>query len=382
MSPNHDSHDGHIHRAAGNKSYRALDIGNYINQRLVGKISSQWSKAYTEFMLSREALSPLPDGSWAMLLGFKLLRPFTSASDDVLHPYDKKKEHELHNPLVRDQLTGLPIVKATAWKGNLRLSALMSELDSETIARLFGVVRKDDTALAGRLRFFTTFFPFNERHFEVVTPLNRETRTPVRGPIFFEVVPESEEGTFSLLYVPYPRGKAWDPRQVGPDLEAASKAVRSMFIDHGFSAKKTLGWGVAKDELLSRSELVLKGAIWEKADLESLTSDNSEAVKPDDELLPFMDENGQPLEILKTDGGMFKSNKKYKEMPESDKPGGFRRYTVFRTWYQEHGENWTRRAATTGESDRERIESIPIGSFSELQDVSAKLARAVEREKQ
>ena len=46
---------------------------------------------------------------------------------------------------------------------------------------------------------------FDKISLDVITPLSRETKTPVRGrgPIYFEIVPENTKGIFRLLYYPF-----------------------------------------------------------------------------------------------------------------------------------------------------------------------------------
>ena len=88
--------------------------------------------------------------------------------------------------------------------------------------------------------------------------MSRETKKPVRGPIYFETVPEVSEGskgkgTFRLLYYPFDliaRGELDKIEgEMKEDLNFLSKALREMFYEIGFSAKKTSGYGVVEDEI-------------------------------------------------------------------------------------------------------------------------------------
>ncbi len=163
----------------------------------------------------------------------------------------KKKVYSikiLENPIVRDKFTGLPMVKPTTWKGHLRFAAERVEWDKERkkiiIKRLFGSEPEEkENPLKGRLYFFPTFFD-EEAEKEVITPLNRNTRTPVKGPIPLEIVKEGTNGEFYLLYFPYPKGDNYQESQVDEDLEFLSKSLELMFYSYGFSAKKTSGFGV------------------------------------------------------------------------------------------------------------------------------------------
>ena len=94
---------------------------------------------------------------------------------------------------------------------------------------------------------------------DVITPLDRIKKTPVRGPILFEVAPEDSGGEFKLLYLPFDltekllsekeedRQKALD--EIKKDLDVLKEAIPKMMLEYGFSAKKTSGYGVVEDEI-------------------------------------------------------------------------------------------------------------------------------------
>jgi len=157
------------------------------------------------------------------------------------------------NPIVRDTLTGLAMVRPSTWKGHLRFAAGKVERDggSQIIKRLFGDTQGQ--ALRGRLYFYPTFFT-DEPKREVITPLDRATRTPARGPIAIEVMKPESKGDFYLLYVPWPEGKDLSKEQVREDLRFLAEAMKLMFYTYGFSAKKTSGWGVIKESV--------EGEVW------------------------------------------------------------------------------------------------------------------------
>jgi CRISPR-associated protein Cmr2 len=144
------------------------------------------------------------------------------------------------------------MVAPSTWKGNLRFAAgKVDENNKEKIInRLFGPESDSgEEAKKGRLYFFPTFFTGKVEK-DVITPLSRDTRTPVkgRGPIDMEVVPAGETGDFYLLYFPYPKGKDWKPEEVLEDLEFTIEALEKMFLEYGFSAKKTSGFGVIHEK--------------------------------------------------------------------------------------------------------------------------------------
>ncbi len=158
------------------------------------------------------------------------------------------------NPIVKDKFTGLPMVRPSTWKGHLRFAADRVECEEcekkEIIKRIFGTESEDGKALKGRLYFFPTFFKEKEEK-DVITPLDRTTRTPVSGraPIPIEVMKPKSKGEFYLLYVPYPKGKDFKVKQVEEDLKFLAEVLRLMFYTYGFSAKKTSGFGVVEEKL-------------------------------------------------------------------------------------------------------------------------------------
>lgn len=249
----------------------------------------------------------LPKYSCLIEVHFKLKKPYISEDDDDFYIID--------NPIVKDKVFKLPMVRSTTWKGALRFSAVkvfedwiyenLNRLDKETIfkervriTRLFGnekgsqneylgklcllaiegkllenekelkekideinkefenylirngLISKDVPSRAGRLFFYPTFF--DRVSLDVITPLRRDTKTPARGPIYFEIVPEKTTGIFRLLYFPFDlvaRGE-FDKieKEAKEDLEIVAKAIRKMFYEIGFSAKKTSGFGTAEIE--------------------------------------------------------------------------------------------------------------------------------------
>ncbi len=169
----------------------------------------------------------------------------------------------LENPLVRDKLTRLPMVKPSTWKGHLRFAAEKIDWEKEEkeriIKRLFGSEPGEkENPLKGRLYFFPTFFE-DGAYRDVITPLKRDTRTPARGPINLEVMKPGKNGDFYLLYVPYPKGKDFKEEDIDEDLKFLAEALKLMFYTYGFSAKKTSGFGII-EEKLSKGEALIKSS--------------------------------------------------------------------------------------------------------------------------
>ncbi|WP_202319135.1 RAMP superfamily CRISPR-associated protein [Archaeoglobus neptunius] len=251
----------------------------------------------------------LPSYATYIQIRFILKKPYLSKDDDEFYIID--------NPIVKDRVFKLPMVRATTWKGALRFAAIKvfedwiyeklteSKLEKRIVFRerakivkLFGnekdsqeeylgklcllaiegklpageklkeevvkinkefekwlidekIVSKDIPSRSGRLFFYPTFF--DEISLDVITPLSRETRTPVRGrgPIYFEIAPDGAEGIFRLLYYPFDlvaKGMLDEiENEMKEDLNFLAKALQKMFYEIGFSAKKTSGFGVISE---------------------------------------------------------------------------------------------------------------------------------------
>jgi hypothetical protein len=195
----------------------------------------------------REMLPNLPRYSWYISLPVRMAEPFTSKDDSEMHV--------LENPVCRERVFGVPMVRSTTWKGNLRWMAVMAGLEQEGRERLFGnETDEEEEFCAGRLLFFSTYF--DRIDFEVLTPLDRERRFPKPGPILLECVrhhpdDRAKAGQFSLLYLAPP--SAWQTpaetiSQVASDLKQTTTILTEMLLSYGFSAKKTSGFGVVEDD--------------------------------------------------------------------------------------------------------------------------------------
>jgi hypothetical protein len=293
--------------------------------------ADEWATHIDTFLPNAEDVRGLPDGSWLLDLTFTLRKPFSSKSEIEFH--------ESQNPIVRDHLTALPTVKPTTWKGHLAFAAARLDIEASVRERLFGKIRGDESGQAGRLHFFPTFF-VKEIAREVITPLHRDTRTPARGPIYIEVIPAGQQARFCLLYVPRPKGEDWHSGQIADDLLAASRAIEAMLLHYGFSAKKTAGWGVAADSLVSGT-LAAKGSQWPAAAPVAVMK--KPFVEPDEPFTRFMDPSGKPLTQLKKPSGAWLSNKEFRASDVN--VGSLGVYRKFRDWYESHGEEWMRKLA-------------------------------------
>ncbi|HBT38894.1 MAG TPA: hypothetical protein DIT29_03930 [Pseudothermotoga sp.] len=185
----------------------------------------------------------LPAYAIQIQITFKLKKPYLSKDDDNFYIID--------NPIVKDKVFKVPMVRSTTWKGALRFAFKQICKDQKIEIRLFGNEKGEtENFRQGRLFFYPTFF--DRISLDVITPLDRETRTPARGPIYFEVVPKNAKGVFKVLYYPFDLIAKGDfdsiEEEVEEDLELLLKTIKKMFTETGFSAKKTSGFGVAEIE--------------------------------------------------------------------------------------------------------------------------------------
>lgn len=221
------------------------------------QLRDRWSKEAAQVSLSEPQgavwamiaqpaieLALLPSCSFFLSFTFTLASPYISKDDNPFYVID--------NPIVRDKVFHLPLVRATSWKGNLH-SALWQlghdKQDSEPVQRLFGDIRNEDRGQSGRLFFYPTFF--TRTSLEIINPHDRKRRVG-KNPILFESVPAGAKGMFSLLYTPFDRigrDEAETRRQAAADLQLVAEGVPAMFLTYGFSAKRTSGFGVAEERL-------------------------------------------------------------------------------------------------------------------------------------
>jgi len=220
-------------------------------------------------------LNKLPYASWFIQFIFTLSKPYISKDDNPFYIID--------NPIVRDKVFRLPMVRSTSWKGNL-YSALWqlghNKQDDEQMQRLFGEICGEEGGRAGRLFFYPTFF--TQTHLEVINPHDRKRRVG-KNPILFESVPAGAQGTFSLLYVPLDligEDEAKIRVQALADLELVAEGLKEMFLTYGFSAKRTSGYGLAEDK-------IIEGEIKTKADRRKLKGKKLSDLKQEVENVSF-----------------------------------------------------------------------------------------------
>ncbi len=230
-------------------------------------VPSDFATLWQHVALPRPNLDLLPVGSWAIQFRFRLRTPYLSRDEELFHVID--------NPVRAEPLWGLPFVAPTSWKGLLREAARTSGGIPDhhpDVQRLFGNPRAaEKDFLQGRLRFFPTFF--DKKGLEIINPHDRERRVG-RNPILIECVPAGAEGTFTLLYIPFggPDAESGIARCCD-DLSMIAAAIRALFVETGFSAKTSGGYGLADDHLGEGKE-----AIRLKAGHQSIKALNSSAL--------------------------------------------------------------------------------------------------------
>lgn len=230
------------------KTYKDVELAQ-VKKEIQGNLKTDIN--IQDFYPTADDLKNLPQDSVLIKISFTLKKPYTSKDEGEFHIIDGKI---FENPIFRDKLTGLPMVRPSTWKGHLRYAAGKVELDEvkkkKLITRLFGsetVEGDDEETSKGRLYFFPTFFE-EEAEKDVITPLKRDTRTPTKkGPIPLEVIKPGKNGDFYLLYLPYPKGKDFKEDDIKEDLEFLAETLKLMFYTYGFSAKKTSGFGITKE---------------------------------------------------------------------------------------------------------------------------------------
>ncbi len=192
-------------------------------------------------------LQDLPPYSAYIQFRFTLARPVHSRDDDEFYIHE--------NPMMKDSVFKVPMLRASTWKGVLRtvLARQLPEGEaSPVITRLFGQARDEEEELAeegnmlGRLRFYPTFF--DRIGLEVINPHSRKTRAGT-VPIMIETVPPGASGVFTVLYLPFDlmdRTIKEAAPEVREDLRTLGEAIVIMMRVHGFSSKGSRGFGQAQ----------------------------------------------------------------------------------------------------------------------------------------
>ena len=243
-------------------------------------------------------LNEMPFCSFLLNIDLQLRSFYLSKDEDEFYTCD--------NPICKDYVFKVPMIRASSWKGNLHWVAVMllanktnpsaKEFAKERlkIACLFGSERgvdifserlesylskiypeahaiyinllkeKSNTgSFSGRLKFFPTFW--DNIGLDIINPHDRKSRTG-KVPIWLEGVPPKAKGIFTLLYVPFDLiglDKEKIKHEVKEDLKLVIKLIKEMMLNFGFSAKKGSGYGVINPEisgeLLTNAPVLIDG---------------------------------------------------------------------------------------------------------------------------
>ncbi len=182
-------------------------------------------------------------------ISFKLRKPYLSRDDEDFYIID--------NPIVKEKVFKIPYIRSTTWKGALR-RVIKDIAAPEFEVRLFGNEKEGKESKQGRLFFYSTVL--DRISLDVITPLDRVKKTPVRGPILFEIASEGAKGEFKLIYLPFDlieklssereEDRKMALNEIKEDLDILKEAIPKMMLEYGFSAKKTSGYGVVEEKLI------------------------------------------------------------------------------------------------------------------------------------
>lgn len=185
-------------------------------------------------------LASFPVGSFAIQFEFSLTSAYISRDDNDYYIID--------NPVVRDKVFKLPMVRPTSWKGALRAAMRQLNGGNETaeMQHIFGEANEEEEGgHAGRLYFYPSFF--SKSSLEIINPHDRKKKVG-RNPILIEAVPQEAVSTFSLLYLPFDlisEDQHIIQSQSAKDLAAIAQGLQAMFTGYGFGAKTSSGYGTA-----------------------------------------------------------------------------------------------------------------------------------------
>ena len=252
----------------------------YLYYKATGELDSdefreQWSPAYaTEHKLAdyfdfipnkgQIDIQQFPEGTFLIQFDFKLRKPFLSKDDNDFYI--------IENPIAREKVFRRPMVKASSWKGGLKSAIRFLRgiqkigEDDDQIRHIFGeALEEDEGGRAGRGHFFPTFFENSKLH--LINPHDREHGAGTQ-PVLMEVVPEGEDGVFTLLYIPWPgnRGRPPGISEVFQDLLLLARGIEALFTWHGFGAKTSSGFGVAdlatiESDMNHLADIVMPGTL-------------------------------------------------------------------------------------------------------------------------
>lgn len=184
------------------------------------------------------AESPFLRRGLSIELRWNLQSPFFSRSESEFDAVD--------NPIARDSLSQLPILRASGAKGMLR-HVFKQFAEPELEAGLFGELNRDASdeisASAGSLVVGDVLF--DRVASDVFSPHDR-TFAVVDHPVFFEVVPAGANARWGLQLT------RLDPETGPRELELLLRAIADLLLLYGMSAKRSSGYGMAEERVVVR----------------------------------------------------------------------------------------------------------------------------------
>lgn len=182
---------------------------------------------------------------------FKLMRAYFSREEGPFHALDAANPWRptvTENPIVRDRLTGCPMIRSTSWRGHLRFAmSCTCTVNEDDLALIFGPRKsrsgEETKGREARLRVLPSYFPAQDATRDVITPLNA-FRVPLAGAIGYEVMPVGAVSELHVLYVATKSGQGHPERDACQHLGLVLRGVEGMLMEYGFSAKRTSGFGV------------------------------------------------------------------------------------------------------------------------------------------
>jgi CRISPR-associated protein Cmr2 len=345
------------------------------NPRPVGNTS--WLPFVQSYALD---LTSLPFGSLWIRFEFKLLKPYISRDDNQFYIVD--------NPIVREKVFRLPVMRPTAWKGSLRhaLWQLGHQEDNERIRQLFGAVDDEQSKKgnSGRLYLYPSFF--TQTGLEVINPHDRETGAGSQ-PILIESVPTGATGIFTLLYTPLDRIGADESetrQQVAADLQLIAAGLEALFTVYGFGAKTSSGFGLASDSIRD-GEIVIGGLVYQS---EPSLAEAAPSAPPQPDLPRYLAAPGKLHFDFASDTGELKSEAKYQQLLEGRGQSYGKKdkqlYEKAKKWWEREGKQLAQSPEPQVELDakQEAPPSYPLARelfdrFSDLPAKAHKLANAL-----
>ncbi len=276
--------------------------------------------------------SYLPEYSFTLQFTFTLEKPYISRDEQDFYIID--------NPIRKDRVFGLPYVAPSSWKGSLRAALWQNghEAENDGIRRIFGnerTTKEQEELKAGRLHIFPTFF--KEKDLEVINPHDRKTRVG-KNPIFIESVPKDASSLFTLLYVPFNligKEEKKIKKQVSEDIQLLVSGLKAMFMDYGFGAKTSSGYGIAKSDL-TEGNIILKAV-----GIETSQEEDTKIHEPEESFKKYLNENGSVKEDFKDSGDVsLLTNPEYGERGQQLGGGSLKEFKRFRRWYKDYGVEW------------------------------------------